>query len=274
MIARLLGALSACAMSLAVGPAGSDTLISVQDSYTNRVEANRSHGDHSLVKVKHWGPKYGFVQFDLSSIAGRSIESATLSMDIVRVLKLRRATGFLDLRLVEGAWSEDTLAYSNQPKLSAPLARVAISAENEGDSFSVDITSLVQDWVDGTIPNYGFALTSSDSGEIYVQLATGARLDVQLGGGQDTGLGQVELNWAPPHTRTDGTPLALSEIAGYVLRMNGRWLSNAISADAVTVTVSDLWPGEYCFQIAARDRQGRVGPFSAAHCWDVVAEAQ
>ncbi|MGD2076481.1 MAG: hypothetical protein PVG38_16395 [Gammaproteobacteria bacterium] len=81
----------------------------------------------------------------------------------------------------------------------------------------------------------------------------------------------VVLEWKPPVSRTDGTPLSPREIGGYILRVNGEVLSGKIPADAVTVTVGNLDVGEYCFRIATRDLQGQVGPFSDADCWSVFS---
>ena len=79
----------------------------------------------------------------------------------------------------------------------------------------------------------------------------------------------MELQWIPPTKRTGGTAWSPGEIGGYVLQMNGSVLSDHIPSDTVALTVDILWPGEYCFEIAARDLDGQVGPFSDADCWSI-----
>jgi hypothetical protein len=97
-----------------------------------------------------------------------------------------------------------------------------------------------------------------------------ASIDVRLADELKITPAQVELRWLPPSIRSDGSALSLGEIGGYVLQVNGTVFSDDISAQAVALTVGNLLPGDYCFEIATRDIEGRIGPFSDADCWSVV----
>jgi hypothetical protein len=261
MKAPLLASVCACAIALTGFPAQAQVLTATQDSFANGINPTDSDGANTVIKVRGWGANNAFIQFDESSLVGRTIDSATLLIDVVEIY--RGSGGTVEVRLVEDAWSEDTLTFDNQPAFSAPLATVPIGYEDVGNTVSVDITGIVQGWAEGTIPNYGLALTSSDT----------AKINVRLGSKERDVLAQVELKWSPPATRTDGEALSLTEIGGYVLQMNGAVLRDDISGDAVALTVDNLWPGEYCFQIATRDLDGRVGPFSPADCWSVLPDS-
>lgn len=260
MRAPLLASVCACAIGLSGFPAQAEVLTATQDSFVNGIKPTSNTGARTVVNVRAWGSTNAFIQFDESSLSGRTIDSATLLID---VLELVKGDGTVEVRRVEDAWSEDTLTFDNQPSVSAPLATVPISFADVGNTVSVDITRIVQGWADGTVPNYGLALTSSDT----------AKINVRLGSKERNVLAQVDLKWTPPATRTDGQVLSLSEIGGYILQMNGTVLRDDISGDAVALTVDNLWPGEYCFQLATRDLEGRVGPFSDADCWSVLPDS-
>jgi len=107
-------------------------------------------------------------------------------IDVVTV----KSGGTLDVRLVDTAWSENTVTFNNQPGVGGPQANIPVSNGDAGDTVSVDVTALVQGWADGTIANYGLALTSSS---INVRLGSKeggapAKLKVTVGaGGTPTG---------------------------------------------------------------------------------------
>lgn len=80
--------------------------------------------------------------------------------------------------------------------------------------------------------------------------------------------GSVSLSWAAPATRSDGTPLPLSEIAGYTLYYGssvGNYPSSLDVVDPVTTTatVTDLPVGTYYFVLTARDIDGRESGYSS-----------
>jgi hypothetical protein len=162
------------------------------------------------------------------------------------------------------------LTFDNQPAFSAPLATLPVFEGDVGGTVSVGITSIVRGWADGTVPNYGLALTSSRTDRINVRLYSNtASIDVRLANELKTTPAQVELRWLPPSTRSDGSALSPGEISGYILQVNGSLFSDDISGEAVALTVGDLLPGDYCFELATRDIEGRIGPFSDADCWSV-----
>jgi hypothetical protein len=254
---------------MSVCGAQAQTLTVAQDSFTDRPTSAQTNGANAVIKVSEGGGKNGFIQFDVSALRGQAIASATLEIDVAQIW--RDDGGTVELRLVESAWSEDTLTFDNQPAFSAPLATLPVFEGDVGGTVSVGITSIVRGWVDGTVPNYGLALTSSRTDRINVRLYSNtASIDVRLDNELNITPAQLELRWLPPSTRSDGSALSLSEIGGYILQVNGTVFSDDISAQAVALTVGNLLPGDYCFEIATRDIEGRIGPFSNANCWSVV----
>jgi hypothetical protein len=58
-----------------------------------------------------------------------------------------------------GPWAEQTLSWNTAPGVAAvPAVTASIFAADEGSYVTVDITSVVQTWVNGTQANLGLAL--------------------------------------------------------------------------------------------------------------------
>ena len=268
MISFLARAVSACAIGFCTCCAHAEILAVVQDTHVNGIRPTKNYGSRQLLAVRPWGSTSGFLQFDVSSLVGRAIASATLELDVAAIR--RGAGGAVELRVVETPWSEDTLTFDNQPALSTPLATLPIFATDVGGTVSIGITSIVRGWADGSVPNYGLALTSSRTDRINVRLYSNtASINVRLVNELKITPAQVELTWLPPSIRSDGSALSPGEIGGYVLQVNGTLFSDDISGEAVALTVDNLLPGDYCFELATRDLEGRMGPFSDAQCWSV-----
>lgn len=67
-----------------------------------------------------------------------------------------------------GAWSELTVTWANQPPPGQESGSTTITANDEWGYREIDVTSLVQAWLDGTIPDYGLYLTGPEkSGSDY-----------------------------------------------------------------------------------------------------------
>jgi hypothetical protein len=87
--------------------------------------------------------------------------------------------------------------------------------------------------------------------------------------------GNITVAWVAPSTRTDGSPLNLSEIAGYRLYMgsNANNLSPVVDVDGSTINdhvVEDLEMGTYYFAITALDQTGNESDLSNVVAKDTV----
>lgn len=100
----------------------------------------------------------GHYQFDLSSLAGLPVPTRAR----LRVYQEQsNAAGCLDVTLhrVTQAWSESTLTWQNKPTHDPTVA----ARQCVGDSFDLgfknfDVTALVQDWQQATVPNFGLVI--------------------------------------------------------------------------------------------------------------------
>lgn len=98
------------------------------------------------------------IQFNLSGVpAAASIQKATLRLYVDAV----QTPGTFDVFPADGAWTEKTVTFQNAPTLGGSVTGnnpVAITAASCNQFVLIDVTILVQDWVNGTIPNDGLAL--------------------------------------------------------------------------------------------------------------------
>jgi hypothetical protein len=77
-----------------------------------------------------------------------------------------------------------------------------------------------------------------------------------------TQTGSVSLSWTAPVARTDGSPLTMSEVAGFTVHYGTSTGShpNVLNVDdgsATSVTVADLQVGTYYLVVTTRDNEGR-----------------
>jgi hypothetical protein len=132
-----------------------------------------------------------YVQFNLSGIpSGASVSKASLRLYVDTVVK----GGSFDVYQMNSAWSKGTLDVSTPPPALGASATgnhtIAISASSMNQFLLIDITSLAQGWINGTIPNNGvaLALTSRSAGTFSFDTkeslltANGPELEISLVG--------------------------------------------------------------------------------------------
>jgi collagen type VII alpha len=132
----------------------------VADTYSNSAHSftGVNYGSAVLLVVQTGGNN-SYLQFNLSSVpTGATVNKATLRLYVDALV----TNGSFDVYQLNKSWSESTLTHSNAPPLGASATGghpVAVSKLNQ--FVLVDITSLVQGWQNGTIPNNGIALATT-----------------------------------------------------------------------------------------------------------------
>ena len=126
----------------------------VADTYANSASAATNYGAQPTLAVAEGNTSY--LQFDLSTLpAGATVAKATLRLYVDSVT----AGGSFDVDQVNSPWSESTLNFSNAPTPGAPVAGpVSVTAASLNEFVDIDVTALVQDWVNGSVANNGIAL--------------------------------------------------------------------------------------------------------------------
>lgn len=146
-----------------VAPATEVVLSSTMDVYVDSANPSLNFGGGSdlyLGKGTYWGLGYfrAYFQFDLSSLAGLTVDAASLR---IYQYSAGPAAGGLpcDAHRVTGTWNESSITWNNKPTHDAQI----LDSQDVGHSgyqgwIGWTITGLVQDWVDGAVPNQGVVL--------------------------------------------------------------------------------------------------------------------
>ena len=88
---------------------------------------------------------------------GVPVAKATLRVYV----SLVESAGLVELHLIQGAWSEASLTQSTAPSLGPTILSVPIATTAQGTYVSVDVTSIVANWLSGATSNFGVALVGS-----------------------------------------------------------------------------------------------------------------
>ena len=104
----------------------------------------------------------GFIKFDLSTLpagtTGNSVAKAVLTLYVSNVGK----TGSFNVQVVNGSWNELTITNATAPTLGAVVA-TAVPVTTDDSFVSVDVTTAVKNWLNGTVASNGLALVANTS---------------------------------------------------------------------------------------------------------------
>jgi hypothetical protein len=156
----------ALSLALEALPAGADTLHSAADTTTNLRAPNDNYGIWPTVTVRGGSSevRHGFVRFDLGPItdlpAGTTVERAVLRAYAVLVV----SPGPIEIHPVLTPWQEGSLVWNTPPAIGPSAATLAIASADRLGFVTADVTSVVRDWLAGTLPNEGLALVPGTSG--------------------------------------------------------------------------------------------------------------
>lgn len=152
----LVGQLTAGqATDLVIQPSGSDTYIRQDSSGTNYGTATTMY----VQRLQNAGRR-ALVQFDLSGIpAGSTINSAQLELYCTSPSTTSQN---LNLHNVTASWTEMGATWSN---MNAKYDSTVLSTRTGGTAMGwktwTGLAGLVQDWIDGDLPNYGVMIKNS-----------------------------------------------------------------------------------------------------------------
>jgi hypothetical protein len=135
----------------------------LKDAYISEFYANRNFGGSRVLYISQFqqpGDDYrSLLQFSLNSIPrGRRILSARLQLTVYRNEIPAGSSINVRLRRVLRFWRENSVTWNNQPA-SALFTTFRISSRTApGTTISVNITSLVRRWYNGSLRNNGIIL--------------------------------------------------------------------------------------------------------------------
>jgi hypothetical protein len=194
--------------TLALGQA-----VLTDDSFTSSATPKVNYGT-SIVEVIGAGSntylKFSFVGLP-SGLNGSNIASA----NVVLYADAVAAAGTMDVYAVNGAWSEGTITYNSAPALGNSILS-AVPVKKTG-YVSLNVTSTVQAWLNGTLANNGIALVPSTGSSIVASIDSkesiltshGAQLNLVLvSGGSPGPQGPAGPPGAPGVSGAPGAPAA------------------------------------------------------------------
>ena len=144
----------------------------IANAYTQELHPSANYGSGLPVDslTLQTGSNVGnvYLQFSLADIpAGASIQKATLQLYVNQVL----GPGSFDVYQLNSEWSQTTLTFVNAPSLGvSATGNNPVPIPAAADQFIlIDVTPLVQGWLNGTIQNNGLALsmTTSTGGALF-----------------------------------------------------------------------------------------------------------
>jgi hypothetical protein len=166
-------------LSLLMPLAMADTtrIYPTDDAYIRGKSSERNNNFGSSQDLKSgfqasWGDQESYLIFDLSSLSGKEISSASFSIDIIS----NTDSPVINLKEVSStSWSENSITWNNKPSTSSTLQSKNINSNNRVD---FDITSyisqntgnkislaLIEDGDDGFIQSFSKEYSSTGTDE-------------------------------------------------------------------------------------------------------------
>lgn len=108
------------------------------------------------------------LEVDLPTLPVTAVDSAILQLSVI--VKSGGVPSPVVVNKVTSPFSAATVTYSTRPTFTPTSFQINITTEDLYKVIEIDMTSLVNEWLSGTSPNYGIALTDDD-GSTMVQFA-------------------------------------------------------------------------------------------------------
>jgi hypothetical protein len=228
------------------------------DAWINGNAPTTNFGMATTLTVHNYGPKFSLIRFDAAAIAGKTVQQANL---VIFVRSLGSA-GTLTVYPIVSSWNESTVTWARQPPTeAAAIANIALT--NAPDLVEIDVTSVVQRWADGAIPDAGFLLTTVEPIKASLdskELAGGNPSKLTVSTSADTGPETFILDLSRPEDCTIDSP-------GYYVMDRTWWLSphdqvepNASCGGAIRIASSGVTLDLQGFSIAAGGSYGVYEP--------------
>ena len=110
----------------------------VADAYVRKSNTNRSYGTGSRMEVDGSPQEISYLKFDLSPLAGKTVELARLRLRITDSSSHTQTINRVD----NTSWNESTLTYRNRPTLTGRVTQ--FQARREGSWTEIDVTAWAQ----------------------------------------------------------------------------------------------------------------------------------
>ncbi len=135
------------------------------DTFSYSASPSTNYGTYQNMIVERGSANAAaYMKFNLSTVpAGATVAKATLRLYVDAV----STSGSFDVFQLNGGWTESGLTYNNAPALGTSATGnhpVTITATSLNQFVVIDITPLVQSWLNGSVANNGVALSPTTNG--------------------------------------------------------------------------------------------------------------
>lgn len=228
------------------------------DAWINGNAPTTNFGMATALTVHNYGPKFGLVRFDAAAIAGRTVQHA----DLVIFVRSLGSAGEVVVYPVVSSWSEGTVTWAQQPPTEATaIANVGLTTA--ATAVRIDVTSVVQRWAAGAIPDAGFLLTTVEPIKASLdskELAGGNPSKLTVSTSADTGPETFILDLSVRENCTIDAPGYYALDRTWRLSPDGQMDANAACGGAVGITSSGVTLDLQGFAINGGDFFGNYTP--------------
>ncbi len=102
-----------------------------------------------------------FLRYTFPSLPVSEVDSAILQLSIIT--KTGAALSPVVVNRVTSSLDTDKVTYNTRPSFIPTASQTDITKDDLYTTVQIDVTELVNQWINGTSPNYGLAITNSDS---------------------------------------------------------------------------------------------------------------
>ncbi|MCT4637771.1 MAG: fibrinogen-like YCDxxxxGGGW domain-containing protein, partial [Bacteroidales bacterium] len=145
-----------------------------KDAYVWRGSSNQgagtNNGTYYTLFLDYYSPRNSrvYIQFDISELTS-NVSNVTVNFPYLGRTNDKTPSMSWKIKRPSAEWQENIITWNNQPSLTEDYGNISIPNYPQNSAFNVlttiskDITSLYNGWKDGTIPNYGIALTRNST---------------------------------------------------------------------------------------------------------------
>ncbi|MFA6171959.1 MAG: DNRLRE domain-containing protein [Patescibacteria group bacterium] len=141
-----------------------------EDTYVREDEPNNNKGSEVILYAGANGGqrRYIFAKWDLTGLPTANLTSAILYFKTSNDIQ----GGTPVFYKITSSWAEGTVTWNTKPTVGASLG--SVSTPNNNTFYSIDITTQVQNWLNGTDANYGVQISDAFLGMNSSEAATAA----------------------------------------------------------------------------------------------------
>lgn len=139
------------------------TLLTTDTTFVSSLLPN-TNLEFSAIIVVGTDPVYldsiSFLKFDISSLPVESVDSAILRLFVFA--KTGASPSPIVVNRVTSDFDINSVTYNTMPTYIPTSSTTDVSLDEVIQYIEIDVTTLVNEWLNGTYPNFGIALTNPD----------------------------------------------------------------------------------------------------------------